>query len=329
MYPDDPLQPGPIYFLVQRRCGLFGVHAEGLSSQVNYLIDEAASTGKGANCVISYLHHYLTQFGLGEKEMHLPADNCVGQNKNSFMMQYLAWRVLSGLHTTISIHFMLAGHTKFAPDWCFGLIKRRLRRTRVSCMSDIAELVDASSTANRSQLVSDEAGNVLVPTFDWSTFLSTGFKKVKGIKEMQHFSFAADRPGVVLMRKEWEGPTTELVLKQGDLPVGMPERIEPAGLTRDRQAYLFRHIRPFVDEDKRDLVCPEPAAIRPRSPSPTPSSRSSSSSHSDSSSAPVVKRARGSGRGATGGPQQARGGGRGRGSRGRGSRGGGRGNRGR
>ena len=83
MYPDDPLQPGPIYFLVQRRCGLFGVHAEGLSSQVNYLIDEATSTGKGANCVISYLHHCLTQFGLGEKEMHLHADNCVGQNKNS------------------------------------------------------------------------------------------------------------------------------------------------------------------------------------------------------------------------------------------------------
>ena len=107
MYPDDPLQPGPIYFLVQRCCGLFGVHAEGLSSQVNYLIDEAASTGKGANCVTSYLHHYLTQFSLGEKEMHLHADNCVGQNKNSFMMQYLAWRVLSGLHTTISIHFML------------------------------------------------------------------------------------------------------------------------------------------------------------------------------------------------------------------------------
>ena len=172
-------------------------------------------------------------------------------------------------------------------------------------MSDIAELVDACSTANRSPLISDEAGNVFVPTFDWSTFLSTGFQKVKGIKEMQHFSFAADRLGVVLMKKEWEGPTTELVLKQGDLPVGMPERIEPAGLTRDRQAYLFRHIRPFVDEDKRDLVCPQPAAIRPRSPSPSPSpsSRSSSSSHSDSLSASVVKHARGSGRGTTGGPQ--------------------------
>ena len=153
MYPDDPMQPGPIYFLVQRRCGLFGVHAEGISSQINYLIDEAASTGKGANSIISYLHHYLAHYGMGEKEMHLHADKCAGQNKNSFMMWYLAWRVLCGLHTTISIHFMLAGHTKFAPDWCFGLIKRKLRRTRVSCLTDIVDVVNTSSTANRAQLL--------------------------------------------------------------------------------------------------------------------------------------------------------------------------------
>ena len=156
---------------------------------------------------------------------------------------------------------------------------------------------------------------MLVHAFDWSTFLSAGFKKVKGIKEMQHFSFSADRPGVVLTRKEWEGPTTELVLKQGDLPVGMPQRIEPAGLKRERQSYLFRHIRSFVDEDKRGIVCPEPAAIRPLSPSPPhPLVHRHPTTHP--SSAPVVKRARGSGRGTTGGPQQARGGGRGRGSQG-------------
>ena len=182
MYLDDPMQPGPIYFLVQRRCGLFGVHAEGISSQMNYLIDEAASTGKGANCTISYLQHYLAHIVIVEKEMHLHADNCAGQNKNSYMIWYLAWRVLSGLHTIISIHVMLAGHTKFAPDWCFGLIKRKLRRTRVSCLTDIVDVVNTSSMANRAQLVCDETGNVLVPTFDWSTFRYIGFKKSRGSK---------------------------------------------------------------------------------------------------------------------------------------------------
>ena len=218
---------------------------------------------------------------------------------------YLAWRVLSGLHTTISIHFMLADHTKFAPGWCFGLIKRKLRRTRVSCLTDIVDVVNTSSMANRAQLVGDETGNVLVPTFDWSTFLSLGFKKIKGIKRMQHFTFPADKPGVVLMRQQWDGPTTEIVLLQGQLPHGMPPTILPAGLTRDRQAYLFHHIRQFVDEDKRDIVCPRPAISRSLSPS----------SDSDSADVPLSKRTRGIGHGVLGRPVRAR---RGHNNRGRG-----------
>ena len=226
MYPDDPMQPGPIYFLVPRRCGLFGVHAEGISAQINYLVDEAVATGKGSNCVISYLHHYLANFGMGETEMHLHADNCAGQNKNSYMLWYLAWRILSGLHSRISIHFMLAGHTKFAPDWCFGLFKRKLRRTRVSCLADIVDVVNSSSTTNTAQLVGDEAGNVFVPTYDWSAFLSSTFKKVKGIKAMQHFCLSADRPGVVLMQERWDGPITEAVFCAGTaLPTSKAQRI--------------------------------------------------------------------------------------------------------
>ena len=39
--PSNPLQPGPIYFLVPRKCGLFGVCCEGLPQQINFVIDEA------------------------------------------------------------------------------------------------------------------------------------------------------------------------------------------------------------------------------------------------------------------------------------------------
>jgi len=42
--PSSPLQPGPIYFLVPRKCGIFGVCAEGLPQQINYLIDEGMSS---------------------------------------------------------------------------------------------------------------------------------------------------------------------------------------------------------------------------------------------------------------------------------------------
>lgn len=76
--PSNPMQPGPIYFKTPRKCGIFGVICEGIPRQVNFLIDEASATGKGANATISYVHYYLSHHGLGERNVHLHADNCVG-----------------------------------------------------------------------------------------------------------------------------------------------------------------------------------------------------------------------------------------------------------
>ena len=119
-FPSDPLQPGPIYFKTPRKCQIFGIHAEGVSKQVNYLIDESVSCGKGANVVISYLHHFLENYSAGERHLQLNADNCAGQNKNNIMLWYLAWRVATGLNATASIAFLPAGHTKFAQTGASG-----------------------------------------------------------------------------------------------------------------------------------------------------------------------------------------------------------------
>ena len=44
-YPSNPLQPGPIFFKSPRKCGLFGIHCEALSKQVNFLINEGVNVG--------------------------------------------------------------------------------------------------------------------------------------------------------------------------------------------------------------------------------------------------------------------------------------------
>ena len=86
-YPHNPFQPGPMYFKTARKCAIFGVCCEGIPRQINYLVDEAADTGKGANTVVSLLHHFFEHHGLGEVEVDLHADNCVGQNKNNIVLQ--------------------------------------------------------------------------------------------------------------------------------------------------------------------------------------------------------------------------------------------------
>ena len=53
------MQPKPIYFRAPRKCGIFGGMCEAVLRQVNYLIDEAAAVGKGANATISYVLLFL------------------------------------------------------------------------------------------------------------------------------------------------------------------------------------------------------------------------------------------------------------------------------
>jgi hypothetical protein len=158
---------------------------------MNYLIDEGAAETKGANAVISYLHDIFEHYGLGESDLALHCDNCAGQNKNNAMLWYLAWRVATGLHRTISLNFMIAGHTKFAPDWCFGLIKQKFRRTNVSCLDEIADCVKSSTPngCNQSQVVASEDGSVFVELFDWQGFLKCFFKPFPRILSYHHFTF--------------------------------------------------------------------------------------------------------------------------------------------
>ncbi len=59
--------------------------------------------------MIFFLHHYFQIYGVGEKTVILQADNCGGQNKNRYIMNYLAFRVLNKMHTEITIIFNESG----------------------------------------------------------------------------------------------------------------------------------------------------------------------------------------------------------------------------
>ena len=69
--PSDPLQPGLIYFLTPRKCGLFGVTCESIPCQVNFLIDEAVDMGKGANSICSMLHYLFLVIMVWENRQYI------------------------------------------------------------------------------------------------------------------------------------------------------------------------------------------------------------------------------------------------------------------
>ena len=101
-------------------------------------------------------------------------------------MQYLAWRVMVGLNDEITLSFLIVGHTKFSPDWCFGLLKRAFRRTKVGCLDDIVRVVENSATVNHAQLVGTQSGEVLVMTYDWSEFFSEPYRQNDLKRDQSH-----------------------------------------------------------------------------------------------------------------------------------------------
>ena len=179
-------------------------------------------------------------------------------------MQYLAWRILSGLNKKITLSFLIVGHTKFSPDWCFGLFKQTYRRTRIGCLDDIVRVVETSAAVNHAQLVGTQDGKVLIPTYNWATFFDRPFRQraLKGIKSMHHLTFTDSRRGYVIVKDSVDAPEREIKLSQDDEwapnAEDLPPIIPPPGLSLERRQYLFEKIREFCPEDCQDLVCPNP-----------------------------------------------------------------------
>ena len=271
-YTSNRLQPGPIYFLTPRKCALFGVCCEAIPRQVTYLIDEGSDTRKGANTIVSLLHHFFQVHGLGESDIHLHADNCVGQNKNNTMLQYLLWHTNVGLHTKITLSFLIVGHTKFSPDWCFGLIKQRFRRTNVSSLDDIAMVVDQSANVNTPQLVGTQEGEILVCSYDWAGMLAPHFRKVKNVKTYHHFSFDSSTPGVIRVKVESdsEEETLDILKSTAWHPhqLTLPDRVTQAGLSLECQWYLYNNIVEYCTEETRARVCRQPLVPLPSQTTP-------------------------------------------------------------
>ena len=182
-------------------------------------------------------------------------------------MQYLTWRTLVGLHQKITISFLIVGHTKFAPDWCFGLLKQRFRKTYVSSLEDLVEVVNSSAAVNTAQLVGTQDGEVIVPCYDWSSFLGKYMNKVPKMKSYHHFTFSSASPGIVTLKQYSDSvSTTFSILKDSEwVPSAedLPPTIPPSGLSNNRQWYLYRQIREFCREGTEDETCPKPALPPP------------------------------------------------------------------
>jgi len=254
--PHDPDQVGALYFLTPYKVGLFGIMCEPLSKMALFIIPEGAATGNGSNQVISMLHFYFENLSLGEAEVILNADNCVGQNKNQFMMSYLCWRVLCGLHKKITLHFLVVGHTKFSPDYAGGVFKKFFRRTPCSSPADVADCARKSALLHPVVTGSIDGKQQYVPMYDWQDKFSS-FRSIPSMKKYHMFQFSSDSPGIVTCKEHNDSAAVTFTVTSGVYSDNsLPPVLPSLGLSQKRQMYLHEKIRQFVPDEQKDQLCP-------------------------------------------------------------------------
>ena len=194
------------------------------------------------------LHHFFKAHGLGETSVHLHADNCTGKNKNRYMMYYLMWPVLTGLHKEVVISFLPVGHTKFAPDWCFGLLKQRFRRTRLQILTTLPTMsLFLLQWMCRSWLAH------WMPPFLCPCTTGVSIKTaLKGITQMHHFRFNSSSPGVVFVESESSGLERKINLLKNTSWVPLADNLP--SLIIPHRAFCWVEAVPFW-QNTRILSC--------------------------------------------------------------------------
>lgn len=202
--PSLPETPSTWYFMSLRSVNVFGVHSAAENKQYNYIYSESRAT-KSSNEVISMIHWTLRKLNVfGDDEGPRPqqltvwADNCGGQNKNSFLVWYLRFLVDTEILREASLKFLVKGHTKNQCDRGFGHIKRHVLRNEAWIVSDLVNLVEQSASSNEAISLEDE-GRAFN---DFREFLSSYYKKLDGIQKYQLFRMVSGNRGAVECARE-------------------------------------------------------------------------------------------------------------------------------
>ena len=177
---------------------------------------------------------------------------------------------------------MITGHTKFAPDGCFGLLKQAFRRHAASSLEEFQYVVNESACSNSAQLVGTEDGASFVPVGDSQSHLSPFYRPLPGIKGYQHFRFDSAQPGKVSAET-----TFDMAINDSTVPTTAPAAVPAPGMSAQRQWYLYDSIKQFVSNEQKDVLCPLPSV-----PRVARVAEATTSSQGKSSGGPPAKRAR-------------------------------------
>ena len=142
-----------------------------------YLFDEHLGP-KNTDHTLSLLTHYWNQLHPWIDRLAIFLDNATSTNKNKYLFSWAMEMVSSGDVDHVHISFMIAGHTKVAPDRFFSVTGSAYKREDVFAIHELKTLCDPSATT-----FIEDGQQVLT----WRDSLGSKYSDLPGVRKLHDF----------------------------------------------------------------------------------------------------------------------------------------------
>ena len=242
-------QPGTTYYLQKVSHNIFGI-VDHRSEDYNYtwIFDETIGP-KNTDHTIAFLSQYLEKVTFEFpwiRRACIFLDNAGNTNKNRYLF---SWAMeLVEMHTLdhCCFCFLVAGHTKFAPDRLFALTGNAYNRADIFTAEELLEICQRFSTG------CIEDGSHI---FDWRSAMAKKYSDLPGVRKIHDFLIVRSINGQVVMKLRTschsgiplESPLRIVDSTQSGSPTGC-YRDHPRPLTANKIAHMtqmcYRYIPP-------------------------------------------------------------------------------------
>lgn len=202
-------QPGQTYYFQKISHDIFGIVDHRIDQNSIYLFDKTIGP-KNTDHTISFLESYLQSVRLAYPWINrvcIFLDNACSTNKNRYLFAWCIEMVSSNKIDHIHVSFMVAGHTKFAPDRLFSAVAHTYNTSDVFNISELK----AVCLRHASTHVEDGSG-----VFHWRELLHSKYTELPGIRFYHDFLTVKTPSGATVMKireKCYEGTLTNSPLR--------------------------------------------------------------------------------------------------------------------
>ncbi len=233
-------QPASTYYFQKASHDVLGIIDHRDDSRHIVLFDERIGP-KNTDHTVSYLEKQITEATAQHpwiRRVLVLLDNASSTNKNRYLFSWGMEMVDQCKVDYIRFCFMVAGHTKFAPDRLFAQVANSYNKEDVFTISELSKICSLHAHTRI-----DDGVDVL----QWRQATSLKYSDLPGTRKLHDFLIARSYLGSVVMKvrgKCYSGPFAESPLKVTDINAsGVPS-----------ENYKQTHYRPLSEEKMKDMV---------------------------------------------------------------------------